>query len=104
MATIIRRWYVYNGASGGQLDHSNYYFISSFPNYCRPTAPNICAVLGVYEIIDPYDPSNNIFFGTNPQTFAQDTALYNYILAAAGVTNYVPDGTGQKPYVYKRYF
>jgi len=104
MAIITRRWYVYDGTPGGQTNQANYFFLSSFPNICPVTATAICAVLGVYSIVDPDDSSNNEFFGTNPQSFAQDTALFNYITAASGSTTYVPSGTGQKPYVYKRFF
>jgi len=100
MATITRRWYVYNGASGGQTNQANYFFVSNFPNSCAVTATNICAVLGVYEISGSGDDDQ--IFGTNPQSFAQDTALFNYITAATGNTTYVPSGPGEKPYVYKR--
>jgi len=103
MAIITRRWYVYNGA-GDQFNHVNYFFITSFPNYCPVMAPDICAVLGIYEIFDPSSTPPITFFGTHPQSFAVDTALFNYILAATGNTTYIPGGTNQKPYLYKRFF
>jgi len=102
MATITRKWYVYNCAIGGQLNHFNYFLISNF-NGCQVTADNICTVLGVYEISNDPDPANNTVFGTNSQSFAVDSARFNYIVAATGTTTYVPSGAGQKPYVYKRY-
>jgi len=104
MATITRRWYVYNGATGGHFNHANYLFISSFPNYCPNSAPDICAILGVYEISGSPNPSDDRIFGTNPQPFNEDTALFSYISAAFNHTDYLPNGTGQKPYIYRRYF
>jgi hypothetical protein len=52
MATKIRRWYVYNVAAGGQQTHNNYFYLSYLPYSCEVIADNICAILGVYGIID----------------------------------------------------
>jgi len=102
MATITRRWYIYNCANGGQLNHTNYYYISTFPNICAVSATDICAILGIYSIIEEAT-GHEQFFRINPQSFTQDTAIFAYITFATGNTPYVPGGTGQKPYVYKRF-
>jgi len=104
MATITRRWYEYNGFSGGETNNWNYWLVTSFPNACTVTATNICAVLGVFSITDFDDPSYDEVFYIHPQSFSLDTALFYYITAAIGHTTYIPSGVGQKPYVYKRFF
>jgi hypothetical protein len=101
---ITRRWYAYNGTLGGQHDQSNYFFINSFPGTCTAPATNICAVLGIYEVSGSSNPSENVFYGTNPQPFVQDSRLFSYITEALANTDYAPRGAGQQPYAYKKNF
>jgi len=87
---------------GGQFNHVNYFFVTSFPNHFLVTADNIYAVLVVYEITHPIDQSNDGFFGTNLQFFAQDTAICSYLTATMDTKTDIPSGIGQKPDVYNR--
>jgi len=96
----IRRWYAYNNVPGGQLSQLNYFYFGNLPNACMLLANNICAVKGIYA-----DVVNGVLttYGTNPKTFASDTKIASYIIAAlgAGIASPAPP---QKPYVYVRNF
>ena len=102
MATVTRRWYIYNGTPGGQHNKQNYFLTCypyDLPNACGTPANNICAVLGIFQETTPFGPT--ITYGTNPKTFAADLALDNYItLAFASNYHYPPPSF--KPYVYVR--
>jgi hypothetical protein len=76
----------------------------AFPQYCSIPSTNMCAVLGIYEVYGSPDPSDNQVYGTNPQSFIQDSRLFSYINEAMANTDYAPRGAGQQPYVYKRNF
>jgi len=101
MAIIIRRWYSYNGTSGGQLSATNYFFDANIdPDIdCGTPANNICAVKGIYSITT--FGSGTITYGTNPKTFNDDPMLESYIIGAFGSGLPFP-ASGQKPYVYVR--
>jgi len=102
MATVTRRWYSYNNASGGQHNQLNYFFISTFPNACLTSANNICAVKGVYS--QTSGSGTTTTYGTNPKSFTLDPNLDSYITDAFSAGSPAPSGPGQKRYVYVRNF
>jgi hypothetical protein len=106
MGTVIRRWYIYNGAPGGQLNNGNYYYISNFGdpffNACSAPANNICVILGVYSVTTPGGFTTT--YGTIPQTFALDTKLGSYINQALATASPAPVSPFAKRYVYVKYF
>jgi len=101
--SITRRWYAYTGIRGGQLNHQNYILEDFFPS-CDVTGNNVCCIYGIYEISGSVDPSEDIVYGLNPQTFVKDTVLGSYISITLAQPSFYPAGPGQKPYVYKKTF
>jgi len=60
-----RKWFTYNGASGGQQNPQNYFYTSANPPSCS-LGKQICAVYGLYTIGS----------GTHPGNFSSRIQLY----------------------------
>jgi len=99
--SVTRRWYAYNGASGGQHNQLNYFFIANFPNACLTSANNICAVRGIYS---ENPGSGTVTYGTNPKSFTSDPRLDSYITDAFAAGTPAPTLAGTRKYVYVRQF
>lgn len=80
-----RKWFIYNGQTGGQLNPLNYFYTTINPPVCPPVGQAICAIYGVYKIGS----------GINPENFS--TRLSQYVIDA------LASGTPQPPPPHQPY-
>ena len=90
--SLQRAWYAYNETlPGGNLNSSNYFYISFFPS-CQANGTQICCVYGIYD--DGINPP----YGDHPAPFSP--TLESYINSAFALKRYFPNANGDKRYVY----
>lgn len=81
---ITRKWFIFNGAEGGQQNPLNYFYTTLNPPSCS-LGTVICALYGAYKTGS----------GTNPQNFSNRLQLYIADAIASGT----PQPNPGVPYV-----